>query len=328
MTTMMDTFKKYGHFADGGHTAAEKRGMTSSMHMSEGGKTEKKMAEGQKIAPVTAYKKGGKSCKKMAAGDEVKAYTPPMEAGFENQPLVQPMPMQPQYQYQHSVVPPTQQPQSNYDSRVSAPVVEEEEDDNDALLMQAHQTTKQAAPQYGMQQQGQPQFPQGQTQPYAYGPQAAPVAPSYGPPVAPVRPGVRFKITQFPGEIRSLYWAAGTVVAPGTQIEAEIIHDVNMEYEIQVNSVIGLQQSQVGSYCNIGNINFIDGSANGVNGISLGQSTAVLDLTTISATPTNGTGLFDVEIVGLSQRVGNVFGTNAIPQPYNYAIVKFNSFRQ
>lgn len=65
---MIESFtKKYGHFAEGGSTAAEKRGMTSSMHMADGGGM-KKMAEGQKIAPVTAYKKGGKSCKKMAEG--------------------------------------------------------------------------------------------------------------------------------------------------------------------------------------------------------------------------------------------------------------------
>lgn len=58
---MIESFtKKYGHFAEGGSTAAEKRGMTSTA----------KMAEGQKIDPVTAYKKGGKSskCKKMAEG--------------------------------------------------------------------------------------------------------------------------------------------------------------------------------------------------------------------------------------------------------------------
>lgn len=149
---------------------------------------------------------------------------------------------------------------------------------------------------------------------------------SYG-----VLAGIRYKITQFPGEIRSLYWASGTVIAPGTQIVAQIIHDPSMEYEIQVNSVIGLQQTQVGSYCNIGNVNFIDGSVNGTGpaGISQGQSTAVLDLTTISATPIAGNGgLFDVEIVGLSQRPQNFFGTVGVPQPYNYAIVKFNSFRQ
>ena len=75
---MIESFtKKYGHFAEGGSTAAEKRGMTSSMHMADGGGMSKdgmrekgtmRMAEGQKIAPVTAYKKGGKSCKKMAEG--------------------------------------------------------------------------------------------------------------------------------------------------------------------------------------------------------------------------------------------------------------------
>lgn len=141
--------------------------------------------------------------------------------------------------------------------------------------------------------------------------------------------GVYYKITQFPGEIRGLYFASGTLITPGTQIVAQVLHDSNMEYEIQVNSATGLTQAQVGGYANLGNINFIDGSANGTGGITQGQSTASLDLTTWNADSRAAAGgLFDVEIVGLSERVGNYFATNAQPQPYNFAIVKFNSFRQ
>lgn len=144
--------------------------------------------------------------------------------------------------------------------------------------------------------------------------------------------GVYYRITQYPGEIYSTFWVQGTPIIPGSKVRVDVISDVEIEYEIQTNSVIGLQQSQIGSYCNIANINFIDGSANGADGINQGQSTAVLDLTTVSTTPTavapgNG-GLFDVQIVGLSNRPRNFFGTNDVPQPYNYAIVKFNSFRQ
>lgn len=140
--------------------------------------------------------------------------------------------------------------------------------------------------------------------------------------------GVQYQITSFPGEIRSLDWVSGTVIKPGTKIVAQILHDINMEYEIQTNSVTGLTIDQIGLYCNIGNINFIDGTANGAGGIFQGQSTAILDLTTAQAGSANGTGLMDVEIVGLSNRPRNFFGTNAVPQPYNYAIVKFNSFKQ
>ena len=143
--------------------------------------------------------------------------------------------------------------------------------------------------------------------------------------------GVEYKITQFPGIIRQLYWVTQTAIIPGTSVMAKIVNDPDIYYEIQTNSATGLTQAMIGLYCNLENINFIDGSINGTGaaGITQGQSTAALNITgTTSATPANGTGLFDVQIVGLSQRARNVFATTATPQPYNYAIVKLNSYRQ
>lgn len=67
--------------------------------------------------------------------DEVKAYTPPSELGYENQPLVQPMPMQPQYQ----------QPQQPQYVSPSPSVSDDNTFDDNKLLMEAHETTKESA---------------------------------------------------------------------------------------------------------------------------------------------------------------------------------------
>jgi hypothetical protein len=140
--------------------------------------------------------------------------------------------------------------------------------------------------------------------------------------------GVQYKINQYPGEIRSIFWKQGTNIMPGTKVTAFIVNDPAIYFEVQTNSTTGLQQIDIGKYCNLGNINWIDGSANGADGISQGQSFAFLDLTTTNASPTaSGGGLFDVEIMGLSPRPNNFFGTGSVAQPYNYAIVKFNSYR-
>lgn len=148
---------------------------------------------------------------------------------------------------------------------------------------------------------------------------------------------VRYYIPTFPGYIGSLYWVQGTTIASGTKVQVDIINDPDIYYEIQTNSPIGLVAEDIGRYCNLENINFIDGSANGANGITQGQSTTVLNIGTAAAgnTPSPNTheaatsaagGTFDVKIVGLSQRPRNYFGIyNVTPQPYNYAIVRFNN---
>ena len=94
---------------------------------------------------------------------------------------------------------------------------------------------------------------------------------------------------------------------------------------IQCNLVTGITQAMIGQYANLTGINFIDGSANGTgaNGITIGQSTAALDLTTISTTPAGSNlGLLDVVIEELAPITGNGFGV-----PFGYAIVKLNSIR-
>lgn len=138
---------------------------------------------------------------------------------------------------------------------------------------------------------------------------------------------VRYFTPTFPGYYGGLFWVQGTRIAPGKAVEVDIINDPDVYYEIQTNSPIGLTLEDVGKYCNLENINFIDGSANGASGITQGQSTAALNITAGTfALPTAAAGgTYDVKIVGLSQRPKNFFGSITVPQPYNYAIVRFNN---
>lgn len=68
--------------------------------------------------------------------DQISNYTPPAELGYENQPLVQPMPMAPQVQTPQPAAP-------EFSVSKSAPPVEDEIDSDD-LLRQAHFTTQEA----------------------------------------------------------------------------------------------------------------------------------------------------------------------------------------
>lgn len=146
--------------------------------------------------------------------------------------------------------------------------------------------------------------------------------------------GVYYEIPTFPGFVTSKFWSASTTIKSGTKVKAKVCVDPNQYYMIQTNSTTGLQQSQVGQYANLVNINYIDGNANGISGgvvtISLGSSTAALDLSTVQPDPygsaDNG-GRMDVEIIGLAPINKNVFGSVSAPCPYNYAIVKLNSLR-
>lgn len=131
--------------------------------------------------------------------------------------------------------------------------------------------------------------------------------------------GCYFKITAFPGEMRQVFWQAGTAIVTGTPVVADVLYDPDIEYEIQVGTGTSLTQAMVGLYTSVGNINFIDTSANGASGITLGQSTAYLNL---GLPPTN---VFtavstDVQIIALSPRPNNAYGVLN-----NYAIVKINS---
>lgn len=152
--------------------------------------------------------------------------------------------------------------------------------------------------------------------------------------------GTNFTITQIPGDMRQVYWIQQTLVASGKPVFTTIYDDPELEYEIQVNAITGLTQAMVGQYCNLANINWIDGAPRGPGGVdtsggnkpfSQGQSTTVLNLATLAPNSyglANNGGRLDVRIIGLSERPNNHFSTAAQPQQYNYALVKLNSFTQ